>query len=152
MQIIQDRRTFLAGLSAAGSAALFSIRPSNAGAEPPPETTTVRLGQWNGGAYCWASIYLAGELLRADGITDVRYVQGDPSVDNAQWLARGDTDFDVNMPAMHIASIEAGVPIKVLTGVHPGCFELIANDSVRSVKDLRGKRVGVWDRIRTRTC
>ena len=58
--------------------------------------------------------------MRADGITDVRYVQGDTSVDHSQWIARGDTDFDVNMPSMHVASIDAGVPIKVLTGVHSG--------------------------------
>ena len=50
----------------------------------------------------------------------------------------------MNMPSMHITSIEAGVPIKVLTGVHTGCFELIANDSVRTVTDMRGKRVGVY--------
>jgi NitT/TauT family transport system substrate-binding protein len=143
MQITQNRRTFLAGLSAAGGSGLFNTRPSSAAAgEPPPETATVRLGKW--GAYCWASVFLAGELLRADGITDVHYVQGDTGVDNSQWLARGDTDFDMNMPSMHITSIEAGTPIKVLAGVHFGCFELIANDSIHSVPDLRGKRVGVW--------
>ncbi len=141
MPIIQDRRTFVAGLAAAGTASLIGTSTS-ARAEPPPETTTVRLGKW--GAYCWASVFLAGELMRADGITDVRYVTGDTSVDNSQWLARGDTDFDMNMPSMHITSIEAGVPIKVLTGVHFGCFELMANASVQSVTDMRGKRVGVW--------
>ena len=77
MQIIQNRRTFLAGAAAAGSAGLFKVRPSSAAGEPPPETTTVRLGRWIGGADCWASLYLAGELLRADGLTNVRYVQGD---------------------------------------------------------------------------
>ena len=97
-----------------------------------PETTTVRLGQWVGGAYCWASVYLAGELLRADGITDVRYVQGDTKRRQFAVARRAAmTDFDMNMPSMHITSIEAGVPIKVLTGVHTGCFELIANDSVQ---------------------
>ncbi len=35
------------------------------------------------------------------------------------------------------------MPIKILTGVHTGCFELIANESVQRVTDLRGKRVGV---------
>ena len=64
--------------------------------------------------------YIAGELLRADGFTDVRYVQGDTSVDQSEWIARGETDFDFNMPSMHIASIDAGVPIKVLTGLHSG--------------------------------
>ena len=117
----------------------------SARAEPPPETTTVRLPRYfedDGG--CWAALYIAGELLRAEGFTDVRYVQGDTSVDHSLWIAGGETDFDLNMPSMHIASIDAGVPIKVLTGLHTGCFELIANDSIRSLTDLRGKRVGVY--------
>src|SRR4051794_13806801 len=81
MQITQNRRTFMAGLSAAGSAGLFNMHPSSAAiGEPPPETTTVRLGRPN--AYCWASVFLAGELLRGEGITDVQYVEGDPKVDN----------------------------------------------------------------------
>ena len=51
--------------------------------------------------------------------------------------------FLVNFPPNHVASIDAGVPIKVLTGLHSGCLELIAKDSIHSVTDLRGKRVGV---------
>ena len=94
--------------------------------------------------YCWAGLYLAGELLRADGFTDVRYVQGDKRVDNTKWLAGGVTDFDFNMPSMHIRTLEAGAPIKVLTGVHVGCFELKANNSINRIEDLKGKRVGVW--------
>ena len=109
MQIIQNRRTFLAGLTAAGSAGLFKVRPSNAAGEPPPETTTVRLGRWIGRRrYCWASLYLAGELLRADGMHRCPYVQGDTSVDNTEWLAGGVTDFDFNMPSMHIRTMESG--------------------------------------------
>ena len=81
--------------------------------------------------------------MRAEGFTDVRYVEGDPKVDQSVWIARGETDFCVNHPPHHIASIDAGVPIKVLTGLHSGCLELIANESIRSVTDLRGKRVGV---------
>ncbi len=81
--------------------------------------------------------------MRAEGFTDVRYVEGDRSVDQSVWIARGETDFSVNFPPNQIASIDAGVPIKVLTGLHSGCLELIANESIRSVTDLRGKRVGV---------
>ena len=67
-----------------------------------------------------------------------------PSVDNTEWLTAGDTDFDFNMPSMHIRTIEAGAAIKMLTGVHTGCFELMANDSIAGVADLKGKRVGIW--------
>ena len=36
------------------------------------------------------------------------------------------------------------MPIKVLTGLHSGCLELIvADESIRNITDLRGKRVGV---------
>jgi NitT/TauT family transport system substrate-binding protein len=142
MHIIQNRRTFLAGLSAAGAAGLVKVRSSHAAGELPPETTTVRLPRWIGGAYCWAGGYLAEELLRAEGFT-IYYFQGDPKGDQAEWIARGETDFSMNHPPLHITSIDAGVPIKVLGGLHSGCLELIATESVRSVADLRGKRVGV---------
>jgi NitT/TauT family transport system substrate-binding protein len=39
--------------------------------------------------------------------------------------------------------MDAGEPIKVLAGVHPGCFELFANQRVHSVLDLKGKSVGL---------
>ena len=42
MQIIQNRRHFLAGLSAAAAAGLVGCRHRLC-AEPPPETTTIRL-------------------------------------------------------------------------------------------------------------
>jgi len=142
MQNIQNRRSFLAGAAAASSAGLFA-RASSVSAEPAPETTKVRLPRWIGGGYCWAGAYIADELLRAEGFT-VYYFQGDPKVDQPQWIAQGKTAFSINSPPMHITSIEAGVPIKVLEGLHSGCLELVANDGIRSVADLKGKRVGVW--------
>jgi NitT/TauT family transport system substrate-binding protein len=105
--------------------------------------TTVRLPRWVGSGYCWAAEYIAGALMRADGLTDVRYVEADSSIDSSAWLARGETDFDLNYPPNQIKSIDAGVPIKVLTGLHSGCLELFANDSIHGITDLRGKRVGV---------
>jgi NitT/TauT family transport system substrate-binding protein len=42
MQIIQSRRDFLAGLSAAGAAGVCGARESLAD-EGPPETTTIRI-------------------------------------------------------------------------------------------------------------
>ncbi len=142
MQMIQSRRRFLAGLAAVGAAGFSELRAARAG-EQSLETTTVRLPRWIGGSYCWAGVYVAGELLRAEGFTDVRYVQGDASVDQSEWIARGETDFSVNFPPKQISSIDAGVPVKVLTGLHAGCLELIAKENIRSVSDLRGKRVGI---------
>ena len=75
---------------------------------------------------------------------DVQYVQGDTKVDNTEWLTAGVTDFDFNMPSMHIRTIESGAAIKILTGVHTGCWELRANESVAGIADLKGKRVGIW--------
>ncbi|MER8974463.1 MULTISPECIES: ABC transporter substrate-binding protein [unclassified Mesorhizobium] len=143
MQIIQNRRRFLAGAASAGAAGLIGTS-TQAWAEPLPETTSVRLPRYIGGAYCWAGLYLAGEMLRAEGFTDVRYVQGDKKVDHSAWIANGETDFSVNYVPIHLASIDAGVPIRVLSGLHSGCLELIANDSVKGISDLRGKRVGVF--------
>ena len=142
MQIMQTRRHFLAGAAMAGAAGIVSL-PESLHAEPPLETTTVRLPLWVGSSYCWAGAYIAGELMRAEGLTDVRYVEGDKSVNQSVWIARGETDFSVNFAPNQVASIAAGVPIKVLTGLHSGCLELIAKESIRSVTDLRGKRVGV---------
>jgi len=80
--------------------------------------------------------------LRAAGF-DVRHIQGDVKADNSQWLADDVIDFDMNMPTMHILSLARGVPIKVLTGVHSGCFNLIAREDIGTVADLKGRRVGI---------
>jgi NitT/TauT family transport system substrate-binding protein len=42
-----------------------------------------------------------------------------------------------------IRSIESGVPIKLLAGLHSGCLELVAHDGVQKITDLKGKRIGV---------
>jgi NitT/TauT family transport system substrate-binding protein len=141
MHTMQSRRDFLASASLAGTIGVLS--PRVALGDEPPETATVRLPKFYPAAYEIPE-YVAEELLRAEGFTDVRYVEGESGVDSSVWLARGELDFDWNYAATHIASIEAGVPITVLAGMHSGCLELIANDSVRNVADLRGKKVGVY--------
>ena len=142
MRIMQSRRRFIAGLSAAGTAGLMLTPKSLTRSRPRKRPRSVCRGGSTAPTAGQAQ-YIAGELLRAEGFTDVRYVEADSKVDQSVWIARGDTDFDVNFVPRHVASIDAGVPIKVLTGLHSGCLELIANESIRSITDLRGKRVGV---------
>ena len=66
------RRKFLETLALAGAAGAIGLRPSLAAAEPPPETTRLRLGKLS--SLCVAPQYVAHDLLLADGFTDIQYV------------------------------------------------------------------------------
>ena len=72
MTLPQTRRCFLTTLSLAGAASLVHIPPALP-AEKPLETTTVRIVK--SPAICIAPQYVAEELLRAEGFTDIRYVE-----------------------------------------------------------------------------
>src|SRR5215831_5455974 len=136
MQPAQSRRRFLATVSAAGAAGLIGAHNSLA-QEGPPETTTVRLAKIAG--ICIAPQYVADELLRAEGFTDIGYVATDPGIPAALSLARGEVDFTANYAPTFIIAIDAGEPITIVGGEHIGCFELFAKEGIRSITDLKGK-------------
>ena len=140
MPMLQTRRRFLATLSLAGAAGLGRA-PGAFAAEPPPETTTIRLSKFL--AICFAPQYVSEELLRDEGFTDVRYlnVSMQEQIDGSA-LGRGWVDFASNLTLGHILAIDAGAPITIVSPVHGGCYELFAHDNIRSIGDLRGKSVG----------
>ena len=140
MQIIQNRRDFLASLSAAGAAGFLGARTPLAD-EAPLETTTIRLGRL--GSLCLAPQYAAEELLRAEGFAEIRYVSVGPGISTSHKIASGEVDFSLNFAAPLVIPIAAGDPITVLAGVHSGCFELFANERIRRITDLKGKSLGV---------
>jgi NitT/TauT family transport system substrate-binding protein len=140
MQMTQNRRRFLAMLSATGAAGLVGASHSS-GQEAPLETTTVRLAKITG--TCIAPQYLAEEFLRLEGFTDVTYVLSDAGVGQSRSIARGEVDFSMNFAAPLVIPIDAGEPITIIAGVHSGCFELFGNERIRSIADLKGKSVGV---------
>jgi NitT/TauT family transport system substrate-binding protein len=140
MLVMQSRRRFLATASLAGAAGLVGI-PKPLHAEPSPETTTVRLAKIPG--ICVAPQYVAAELLRAEGFSDVRYVETIPGLPNSEKMAAGAIDFSMNFVGPVLIPIDAGQAITIIAGVHPGCFELFANENVRSIVDLKGKSLGV---------
>ena len=79
MPIIQRRRRFLSSLALAGAAGLGGTGAvtlggarSSVAAEPPPEITTIRFEK--DPVACIAPP-IADELLRAEGFTDIRYVE-----------------------------------------------------------------------------
>jgi NitT/TauT family transport system substrate-binding protein len=136
----QTRRRFLATLSLTGAAGLLGAPPASAG-EEILETTSVRLSKTP--SICIAPQYIADELLRAEGFTDIRFVDLGQSTPRAQAIAQGTVDFSGNYVASLIVAVASGEPITFLAGMHVGCFELFGNDSVRSIADLKGKSVGV---------
>jgi NitT/TauT family transport system substrate-binding protein len=138
MQIIQNRRRFLASISAAGAAGVLGARSSLAD-EGPPEVTTIRPTYWLGQA-CVAPMSIAAELLRAEGFTDVHFV---PPASDAHSVARGEVDFDLDIPALIASQVDAGEPITALAGVHGGCYELFVHEPIRTISNLKGKKVGI---------
>ena len=140
MQTTQSRRSFLATLSSAGAAGFIGA-PDVLAAEAPPETTTVRIAKIAG--ICIAPQYVADELLRMEGFTDIRYVETNAGIPAALSLARGEVDFTANFAPTLIIPIDAGEPITIVGGLHIGCFELFAKEGIRSIPDLKGKNVGV---------
>jgi len=143
MTPMQTRRGFLTTLSLAGAAIFAGVPPLQA-AEEQLETTTVRFINYGVLPICLAPQSVAEPLLRAEGFTDIRYVQ--PS--NPSWLgttepvARGEADFDLNNAWTFAPAIDAREPITMLTGVMVGCYELFAREGIRGIADLKGKSVG----------
>ena|SRR5437870_3496879 len=125
-----------------GAAALVGLRPQPADAEPPPETTRLRIGKV--AAACTAPEFLAEELLRPEGFSDVQYVELQVVPGVLKSLAAGTTDISMITVLPTVMRLDAGDPIVVLGGVHVGCYELFGTDRVRSIRDLKGKTVGVW--------
>jgi NitT/TauT family transport system substrate-binding protein len=139
MSEMQTRRRFLTGLSGIGAAAV--LRTPSMAAEAPPETTSVRLLKQE--RLCIAPEYVVADFLRAEGFTDIRYVSLPPGANTPDGIAQRAIDFGVHFGSVQIVGIDCGVAMKVLAGVHVGCFELFVNGAVRGVADLDGKKVGI---------
>jgi NitT/TauT family transport system substrate-binding protein len=133
-----SRRDFLASMSAAGAAGLLGSRAPLA--EPPPEVTTIRLPR--DPSVCVVPAYVADDLLRAEGFTDIQYVPTLAGFTVTRMAGRGEIDFGIIFATSVVFHLDAGEPVTALAGVHPGCFELFADERIRSVTELKGKSVG----------
>src|SRR5215472_4717466 len=102
MSMVQTRRQFLTRLSLAGAAGLVRAPPLQA-AEGPLEIKSVRIPKYAFPVVCVAPTEIAGEMLRAEGFTDVRYVET-PLDAIEEMIARGDIDFGQNFAADHVAA------------------------------------------------
>src|SRR5271157_5534066 len=139
MPAMQTRRRFLTTLSLAGAAGLVRA-PRALAAEGALETTSVRFVK--NPAICVAPQYLQ-ELLRAEGFTEISYVEVQTADAVSEAIARNRADFTLAFGVNHLQAIDAGAPIVVLAGVHVGCYELFAKEGIRSITELKGKSVGL---------
>jgi len=133
------RRTFLRRIAATTALTILG-RPHPAAAEPPPETTRLRLAQISG--ICVAPQYVASELLQLEGFKEVQYVTI-PDTNTYSSFASGDVDLSMAFVAPFLLQVDAGLPVVLLAGVHVGCFEVFGNPGIRAIRDLKGKRVGI---------
>jgi NitT/TauT family transport system substrate-binding protein len=133
------RREFLHGLTAAGTATLLGASPSPVGAEPPPETTTLRLARTT--SICQAPQYVVDALLEAEGFTDVQFV-GDPARPD-RTLVSDQAQIGMLFLGPLLLRLDEGAPLFLLSGGHVGCLEVFAHEPIRAVRDLKGRRVAV---------
>jgi NitT/TauT family transport system substrate-binding protein len=135
-----SRRRFLRGVTLAGTAGLLGFRPRPVVAEPPPETTRLRLRSTP--SLCLAPMYVAEELLRGEGFTEVQYVK--QSIGEAErGLVSREVDLGTVFSGPFLLRLDVGAPLVMLTGMHVGCFALFGTERVRAIHDLKGKTVAV---------
>ena len=139
MTTAQTRRQFLAGVSMAGAAGL--LRVSAKAGEERLETTSVRFMRTP--SICHAPEFVVEDLLRAEGFTDIRYVEAPSNAEINEAVASGRVDFNIHFAPQWVIVIDGGGPVTVLSGVHVGCFELFGKEGIRGIADLKGKTVGV---------
>ena len=142
-----SRRRFLGGLTLAGTAGLLGLHPRPVAAEPPPETTTLRLPQTS--SICQAPQYIVEALFEAEGFTDVQFVGEGAAADRT--LVSGDAQMGMLFLGPFLLRLDEGAPLLILSGGHVGCLELFAHEPIRSVRDLKGRSVAVAGLLGTAT-
>jgi NitT/TauT family transport system substrate-binding protein len=86
--------------------------------------------------------YIAEEQLRLEGFEEVEYV--DRGVGTIpETLIQGRADLSMETAPETLPLVDAGSPLLVLAGIHTGCWELFGGESVRTVRDLKGKAVAI---------
>jgi NitT/TauT family transport system substrate-binding protein len=134
------RRDFLTAMALAGAVPFMPVAGALA-AEEQLETSSVRLPKVP--VICFAPQYVCQELLRAEGFTDIQYIDTAPaSATYAKGFTENKFDFATHVTAANVSFVDAGVPVTIVAGVHAGCYELFASKGIRNVRDLKGKRIG----------
>src|SRR5262249_19273560 len=87
--------------------------------------------------------YVAEELLKTEGFTEVQYVEKPGGKEIEAALVSGEANINMHFVAPTLLRLDAGDPLVILAGGHIGCFELVGTDQVRTIREVRGKTVAV---------
>jgi NitT/TauT family transport system substrate-binding protein len=90
-------------------------------------------------------VYIAEELLKAEGFREIQYVPLEGALGTGQMLGAGKADLGSDSVPALILNLEAGAPIVIFGGVHSGCYELFASARVHTIRDLKSKKITVSD-------
>ena len=133
------RKLMLQGIALGATGLLGNVTQPRAD-ENRIETTKIRIT--HAPSICTAPQYLAEELLRLEGFTNIEYLPlGTRNGPRA--IADGRADMTMwDLPGL-IPHLDAGRSLVLLAGVHAGCYELFGNEQVRAIRDLKGKTVAI---------
>lgn len=138
-----NRREFIGKMAVGSAAAYYGLHyDMSFAAEPPPETTTVRFQQLK--SPCWVPQMVAEPLLREEGFTDIQYIEHKKIGQGEEDILAGRVDFTADFTANSLMELAPGDPIDFISGLHVGCYSLIGSDRIKSVLDLKGKKVWAW--------
>jgi NitT/TauT family transport system substrate-binding protein len=138
-----SRREFLLATSAASVVLMSCSKGGDSSQANAKQSKNVKLGYM--GLTCEAPLFIAQEkgYFKAEGL-DLELVK-------TEWTQFKDL---LNLGKIHIGQqpimmflkpIEEGLNVKMTVGVHKGCLRIqaAANGNIKTVEDLRGKRIGV---------
>lgn len=142
------RREFLGQLTAASAAGVLGLYPGISQAEPPPETTSIKIVfDPEIPILCYGPQYVATEMLRTEGFTDISYAPFVSSgLQDARVVGIGNADISASWVGDLITVAEEGHPVVGLSGMHIGCTEIFAHKSIKSFHDLKGKKIAIFAR------
>jgi len=135
-----SRRDFSAGLVTAGAAGLVISGPALA-ADPPPEVSTLRMQRLP--VICLAPHLVIEAFLKAEGFDGIEYVDSGGGISSSELVATRKIDIATNFAGTIVHRQDQGWPLTAIGGMHVGCYELFAREPIRSVGDLKRRRVGI---------
>lgn len=125
-----------------------SAASQNTSSEPTNKTAAMKSNKitlGHTGGVCEAPFFMAYEkgFFKEEGL-DVTLVQGDGNF-RKEGVATGKLDATDSVLMGWMMPFVEGMDIKITTGIHTGCMDILVpvNSAVKSIKDLKGKTIGV---------